>query len=314
MARRASFSLLGWVVLLAVVGGVYFLTQQKKPPETKIRLLSWDADDVVFVGRWYNQTNSVEYTAFERDGDQWYMVSPVREKAHPELFHRMLDTLGRVKTERAFVVNEDSEWTNYGFSPYVYRFVLSNRQGEGYTLEIGGVAPGQNYFYLRINGTETNYQTATYNLVDVTQPQGAYRWPDIFDIPFDHLERVVFFFDGKRAVELVTNLSGWTMVFPERRMLTNFSVKSVLLDFYPIQADHFLTTNVTPSLLRQYALATPRYGVVFVGEGRSNTLWVSDRGEDGFFYAYSGQRQGIFVVSEGEVTGKWITQASQFRR
>ncbi|URA10495.1 DUF4340 domain-containing protein [Thermospira aquatica] len=314
MARRSSYSLLVWLVVLVLVGGGYFFTRPKRSKEPHIRLLSWDTDDVVFVARWHNQTNTREYTAFERYGEEWYMVSPVREKVHPELFHRMLDTLSRVKTEQAFVIREASEWENYGFSPYVYRFVLSNRRGEEYTLDIGNVTPGQNYFYLRINGTETNYQTATYNLVDVTQPQGAYRWPDIFDIPFDHLEKVVFFFEGKRVVEIVTNLSGWAMVFPEKRMLTNFSVKSVLLDFYPFQIDHFLTTEVTPSFLRQYSLVTPRYGVVFVGEGRSNTLWVSDKGEEGFLYAYSGERQGIFVVSEGEVTTKWITQASQFRR
>ncbi|NPV38396.1 hypothetical protein BREVNS_0853 [Brevinematales bacterium NS] len=315
MAKKKGISLVVWLVVFLLLGAIYLVLQKsEKPEKIQATIFPWSQDEVVFISRSFNRTNTMEYTAFERRDSTWYMVFPVEEKAHPELLHRLLDNLGRIKSEQAFVVPHETNWSEYGFSPYLYRFVISNTRGEAFVMDIGSVSVGQNYYYVRLNQTETNYQVYTFNLVDLVQDQGAYRWPDIFDIPFDALERVVFFYEGAKAVELRTNTQGWEMVYPENRLLTNFSVKSMLLDFYPLQADHFLTTETKPLLLQRYGLSRPRYGVIFVGSGRTNSLWVSSQGKDGFLYAYSFERQGVFVVSESEVSTKWITQASQFRR
>jgi len=312
MAQRQSFSLVLWLGIFIALTATYLIVQKQKPSTPKKHtIFPWSQDEVVFISRVFHKTNENEYTAFERENGEWHMTSPVKEKAHPEMIHRLLDNLSRIQNEQAFVVTNESSWADYGFSPYLYHFVFSNEKGEAFTLDIGSVSVGKNYYYVRLNNTETNYQIATFNLVDLTQDQGAYRWPDIFDIPFDALERVVFFFRGQRITELATNSAGWMMVYPETRSLTNFSVKSLLLDFYPIQADHFITTTSSPTVLRTYGLASPTYGVIFIGNGRSNTLWVSSRGQEGFLYAFSEERQGVFAVSESEVTTKWVTQASQ---
>ncbi|MCX7882216.1 MAG: DUF4340 domain-containing protein [Brevinematales bacterium] len=315
MPKKNTLSLVIWLGLFLCVTGIYLLFQ--KPWEKKHvspSIFPWSSDEVVFLSRTFNKTNEIEYIAFQRFDNEWFMVSPIKEKAHPELLHRLLDNLNRITSEQAFVVSDETKWQEYGFSPYLYRFVISNTQGETFTLDIGSISVGQNYYYVRINNSPTNYQVYTFNLVDLVQDRGEYLWPDIFDIPFDNLEKVLFFFQGKKIVELHTNAGGWEMVYPENRLLTNFSVKSLLLDFYPIQADHFVTFGLSPSLLRQYGLSSPRYGVIFVGQGRSNTLWVGTLSKDGFLHAYSHEKQGIFAVSESEIISKWITQASQLTK
>ncbi|MFN4215971.1 MAG: DUF4340 domain-containing protein [Brevinematales bacterium] len=314
MAKK-NMSLVVWLVVFLLLGGIYLVFRRsEKSDKIQISIFPWSQDEVVFISRSFNKTNTMEYTAFEQKDSTWYMVFPVKEKAHPELLHRLLDNLSRIKSEQAFVVVHETNWVEYGFSPYLYRFVISNNRGEAFVIDIGSVSVGQNYYYVRINNTETNYQVYTFNLVDLVQDQGSYRWPDIFDIPFDALERVVFFYEGAKVVELQTNAGKWEMIYPANRLLTNFSVKSMLLDFYPIQVDHFLTSETKAGLLQGYGLSRPRYGVLFVGSGRTNSLWVSSQGREGFLYAYSFERQGVFAVSESEVSTKWITQASQLRQ
>jgi len=312
--RRSFFSLVILMVVFGVLVGIYLLTMkpagaQKQPK----KIFSWKADEIMEISRWVNLTNGRELTTFVQTNGEWMLSFLLVDRVHPELFHRLLDTLAKLTSEEMFIVTNESEWASFGFSPYQYRFVVKNVSNEVCTIDVGNVSVGKNYYYVRVNNSSTNYQVYTFNLIDLLQPQGNYRWPDIFDIPFDRVERVVFTFEGKQVVEL-SNGNVWYMVYPQYVALSNYAVKSLLLDFYPLQADHFVSVDLSLPTLRKYGLVSSVYGVVFIGDGRSNTLFVGSKGEEGFLYAYSRERQGVFAVSESEVVSKWITQASQLRR
>lgn len=206
-------------------------------------------------------------------------------------------------------IKDVKDYSQYGLDPDskdLTYYVMKTTSGKTYKVYIGDIAPSNAGYYCRVDGREDivylmdtsletfsnsiNYYIAAYLAMPTTQDD--YYAIDNFRftrdgetvIAVDYLTESEREKNGSSSFYRITYPTGYNIAYSNYesvlKLFMNF-VGSEVLEF------ELIGTELPGETMEKYRLTEPKYRLSFSYSGIPNEISISDKNEDGTYYAYS---------------------------
>lgn len=286
-------------VLVLIVGGwVAFreLPRLRNEDEAaaRARLVFGEVPDVVDTVR-IRQTSSE--TLLVREGDSWWMRSPVQEEVPAAGVRDLIARLATTEIWRrlALSVPED-EWQLYGLaddSPGRVRIELSGPEGSA-GVDVGELTEGSRTAWVRRVGSDELWLCLEdiYNLANMGH-QGL-RDPRLFDVDHSELVRMHFTLGSRDWTAVRDDRGLWHLGQAGGERLRRWVVAEYAFTVAGLRADGYMRDDLSAGDWSAYGLDRPWGSVEWAAaDGQTGSVWFGNELGDGLVF---GRRSGLETV------------------
>ena len=299
--------LLAFVYLYEIKGG----EERRQAAEQSKKILDFKASEVTRLV----VLNGQERIEISREGDDWLMLSPVRDEADSEAVDRYLRNLSESEREKTIVDSADAMAPDvadqYGLEIPRLSVFIETKQGPLDTLLFGADAPTDRFTYLKKTGVNPK--------IDVVR---AWRYDNLEKAPFDLRNRKLSNLsqsdvNGIRRIsvdipDIVVVKSGesWQLKEPIVARADRDTVDALLSSIQNAEVIEFVNENPSDEDLENYGLTVDQairwtLGAkdeddekgLFLGKvDEIDHLFIGLKDEDGRYFARNPERAPVFLV------------------
>jgi Domain of unknown function (DUF4340) len=281
------------VVILAVLGGVLYWSQNRKPPEETAAtpastvILKVNAADVSQITIKQKQSDPV--TVQKADGNQWKITAPKPYKADQETVAGMLSTLSGLNADRV-VEDKVSDLKQYGLNPPAVELDIAGKGTQ--QLLLGDDTPTGGDVYAAISGDPRVFTVSSYTKTSLDKSLNDLRDKNLLTVSPDKVSRVELIRKGQE-IEFDRTKDGWQITKPMASPADSSAVNDLVRSL--TSATIQLGVGGTIDAAVEFAGATPVATVKLTGDTGVETLQVAKNKND--YYAKSSTVQGVFKIN-----------------
>jgi hypothetical protein len=301
-------ALLAFVYLYEIKGG----EERRQAAEQSKKILDFKVSEVTRLV----VLNGQERIEVGREGNDWLMLSPVRDEADSEAIDRYLRNLSESEREKTIVDSTDAMAPEvadqYGLEIPRLRVFIETKQGPLDTLLFGADAPTDRFTYLKTTGVNPK--------IDVVR---AWRYDNLGKASFDLRNRKVsnlaqsdltavrkISVDGPDIVILKSGES-WQLTEPVVARADRDTVDALLGNIQNSEVIEFVNENPSDEDLENYGLTVdqairwtlvakgeedPEAGMFYGSVDEIDHLFIGRKDEDGRYFALNPERAPVFLV------------------
>ncbi|ERM90719.1 hypothetical protein O163_14430 [Caldanaerobacter subterraneus subsp. yonseiensis KB-1] len=185
--------------ILVLLGGYYFYEiKTVKPVKGDNKVFTFKKDDVVFLK--IEKEGKVEIS-FQKEGNEWYITSPIDYKADSINVDELLDNLTSLTFDRKL----NGSLSTYGLEKPAYTVEVRLKDGTVHSLMIGNKSPvKENYmegYYVKTNQSSEVYRVNA-SFVDgfFLKNNYLYKYMEKFvvTVPKNEISKLIFYMDGQK--------------------------------------------------------------------------------------------------------------------
>jgi hypothetical protein len=244
-----------------------------------------------------------------RDGERWFLVSPIEEEIPPLNATDLIDRL--VTTERWRRIGRNlggGDWDVYGLgsdSPGRVRIELIGSNGTVSSVDVGLLSPGGQNVWVRRAGSQ-DLEVTFKDLYDVANmTHHGLRDPRLFEIVNADLTRMTFRAEGRewRAVRGEDAL--WFLDSEDGPRLRRWVLDDVAFAVAGLRVDGYLRDFLEDDDWAAYGLDQPWGEVEWEGtSGRSGTVWLGNELGGGVVFGRRTGLESVFHIAPG--LDRWL--------
>ena len=315
-------------IILSGIAGYYYL---KMVPDSlkdkeigKVLLLgNIFKDDIIAVETSFREVVSNGPTNYYRTtllkiSNQWRITSPINAATDPEALLRMMNDVVSIKSERILSNVTKQQILDYHFQDPSSKIRIETKNGAKFDIINGGMASTDNLYYTVVNSNfNFIYLVYAYKFSSMERNCSDLRSKEVFNISLSEVQKFEMKADDGRIFGFTKESFGqtneWFLYSPQKLPADDFSVKGRYLDIISISASFYAEFKRGPEILKKYDLDKPKNSILLVSkDGLTNSLYISGVPIDGFYPAYSPQKEGIMMCSENFITNKFKLDISNF--
>ncbi len=297
------------VVIIAVIG--FFVVREivsNNLPHTINKLnatltsnKSSDVEEVVLHNGGMTLTfNKRDETVINDEGQQgtqrvWYIVGEEDVFLNQNVMETLVIMISNLKAKDVIDANP-ADISKYGFtneSTYVSGTTIN---GDEFTLTLGDLLVDRDGYYIMVDGDEVIYSVSLYTANSMLVTRGQLLDLGIFPGTLTDVSSFTLIKDGEQMYNLIPDATYLWMV-----------TEPIVFRGYPDKADAMITNtfelmvkeyvDATPDDLSIYGLATPKYELIIVTNGKEVTLLIgSENIRDFTYYAMIKGNEEVFTI------------------
>lgn len=253
-----------FLIVLLVIGGLYFLARnvewtaapsepEAAAPETGtiFETVPGEAVEIRVAGE------DGQTLAFERVGDDWYIVEPVRAPARPHAVADITDAMHFLRAERSYGPDDElapgPELT--GLDHPRWTITLRDAEDRTYTLRVGRPVPATtSRTYVQSGGSDRVHVVGVDFASTLSRPLPEYRSRDVLNVPADEIRRIAV--TGRASFTLVrTDEDVWHLAAPVSAPADTDRAEKLARRLADLRVTRFVTDR--PGDLGPYGLTEP---------------------------------------------------------
>jgi len=291
MKITKTLGMLGILVVLAAY--VYFYEikggeEREKEQAAAEKIIDFEPDSVQRI----DIRSVLNQFVFERSGDDWRIIEPVRTGADKSTIDGMLNALKNMKKVRQFTVKE-SEKKDFGLVGRSSLVIFEYKNGSHDTLRFGDATPvGGNVFVSRDDTLV--YTVASHLKNNVTKDLFDWRNKSIAIVKESDV-REFRIKNTKGSLRLVREGADWQFLAPKEVKADNISVNALLRKFENGKAKSIVSEALENP--RTYNLSQPVYEIeLFLGESKARKQIILSKLADNVSYVKDDSRPQVMTV------------------
>ncbi len=310
------------IILLLIAGYYYYrIIPENKKKENWDKIIMMEnlqKNDINKLEISYNDGTNLNVTLLEYISNEWMETFPLMEKADDESVLKIINDLSGLKSYSLITNLSEDKMKELGFDRPVDSIKIYFNNSQIIELINGSKTSSGNMYYTILNqNIDKIYLVPCGKFLNMEKKPNELRSRDIFNIPLQSLKSIELQseYGGTLKFKFETNSGGqkFIMNFPIKTESDNFSVKSKIMDIYSLNISRFLDIVTDESVLTFYGLKNPLFYARFISmESITNELMVGKKETNGFYYAYSPQKLGIFTIDGDDLTNKFKFKADDF--
>lgn len=240
--------LLAFIVYALFISGIFDGSKPEKEPATQEQAIFEPAP-----GMWVKLTVEGKggTFVFEKDGDDWRILQPVRAKAEKWRVDDIADPLKDLKGRP--VEGGDAEPS--GLATPRWTLTAVDDKNVTHKLLVGNPRPlEKDQTYVRPAGSDKTFLAKVDFAYKLDKTLGDFRDDTVLELDKDKIARLAV--SGKTSFELVKRDEKWRVVKPVAALADEEKVKDLLGKFTSLSASEFVSD--APADLRPYGLDQPR--------------------------------------------------------
>ncbi len=306
-----------WVIALVVLGGTFFLFDERAEKadlvrQASLRLISFQPEEVVEF--WIRKQETGLLIRVVSGGEGWRLREPLAAQGDEEAIGKLLENVVKARKDAVLFEAPDlAKLKELGLDDPSLEIGFRTADGSA-IIRFGGIGPTHNVAYAMLDGDARVYRIHS----DVRQEvdTSVYALRDKTVLAFDpaRLRRLTLERKGMDRVTILHDDRGrWDMTEPER---TRASMAHVLETLYGIKnAEVKAFVDEAPAGLAPYGLDAPRIRLSILEQGQQQvrvlSIGAKDRTRRGYF-AKTDREARVFVVEE-DLVNSLLSDKSNWR-
>lgn len=261
--------------------------------------------------------SSLENKKNKFNNSEYNIASPLIEDVSKIKIKSIIDSITNIKYTNKFDDNANLNLNNFGLSD-TNTFVQYIGEDINLKLYIGNKVPSiQGEYYAKIDGEDRVY---TIKLADT-----AFFFkdvdlldPSVFNVDFSNIEKFIFTRNlDNLNLEFIKNNDTintdsqseenkfifWSVANPVVHDADSDKINELLSTISSISAEGFVINNPSKEDLQKYSLDNNAdFIFTFNDNNKQNKLYIGKSSGDGYYYAYSDQRNYIFKIADKKMT------------
>jgi len=307
--RRAWPTLLMVLVLVGLVGYIYFVDSKREPGSSTVKekpFTAVQADDIEEV-----QVKSAdgETTHLQKTDGKWQVVEPVKAAADTSEATSIASSLASLEIQRVVDPNP-TDLKQYGLEPARLEVAFKAKGQKDLTrLQIGEKTPTGGDLYARLPDQKRVFLVSSY--LDSTFNKNTFALRDRRILVFDrNMVDSLEVTDGTTKTRLTKSGSDWKIASPISVRADFAAVEGALERLSSTQMQGIVDPEGKD--LAKYGL-TKASGSIAVGTGSSSATLTLGSTENALLYARDSSRPMVFTIAPA-IKGDVIRSVADFRR
>jgi hypothetical protein len=282
------------VVVLAMLGGVLYWSQRRKPAEESTAVSTSTAPVVLKV----NPADVTELMIKHKEpvtlvktNGKWQITGPKPYPADQEAVAGVLSTLSGLNADR-IVEEKASDRKQYGLEPAQTELDIRGKNGATQRLLLGDDTVAGGNVYAALVTDPRVFTIASYNKSGLAKTLNDLRDKSLLTLSADRVSRVELLKKGE-DLEFDRTKDGWQILKPSSSPADSSAVNALVSTLTNARMDLSTSTDAAAGFARAIPLATAK----LTGDSGVQTLDVRKNKDD--YFAKSSAVDGIYKVDSG---------------
>jgi hypothetical protein len=279
------------VVVLAMLGGVLYWSQHRKPVDESAAALTSNAPVILKV----NAADVTELTIRQKEpvtliktNGKWQITEPKPYPADQEAVAGVLSTLSGLNADR-IVDERATDRKQYGLEPALVELDIRGKAGATQRLLLGGDTVAGGNVYAALVSDPRIFTMASYNKSSLAKTLNDLRDKSLLTLSADKVSRVELL-KKSEDLEFDRTKDGWQILKPSSSPADGSAVNALVSTLTNARMDFSTTTDAAAGFARGTPLATAK----LTGDNGVQTLDVRKNKDD--YFAKSSVVDGIYKV------------------
>jgi hypothetical protein len=264
----------------------------------------------------YNDETNISQTKMENISNKWKIIEPIMDIADDESILKIINNIPGLKSLNILTNLAKEQIDGLGFKKPKLIIQIGFSNNESIMFLVGDKTPTEDQFYAVLNENYTKIYLLDENQLSfLYKSTGDLRNKEIFSIPVNELNS--FEINIGKITNYIfntvstNNIEEFKLISPVLMKTDAYTVKSKLIDIYTIMILKYLDDNSQDYL--SYGLNKPRYLIKLLSkDGKVNELHIGNTNSAGYYYSYSPQKKGFFLIDDSELTNKLSLDIAMF--
>lgn len=290
------------VAVLIVLAGTYFIIERTIKPEKvesqdkQIELSKFDKENVSEL----TVENTDGKFVFKKNGTEWELTSGGNFEIDTTNVNAIVVNAADLKAYKLIEENASS-LEKYGLEN-PYRITVKMSDGTETVLEIGGMTPTKEAYYIKKGDSKSVYVVYTYAGDLLIATISELRNKHVFDVYSTDVIKFALDRNGKRVFSAEKSKeSGWMILEPIKGQSNLVRLSTILDSFVRATAVEYIEEN-TPDLAK-YGLDNPKYVIEAATDKQKIKLFLGKESEAEYaYYARIDGSNEVFSVDSSAVS------------
>lgn len=293
------------VIIVALLGGAYFLISRKKAAEgdtdvtspDTIKLTDYTSDQIEKL----TLQNPEGTFVFTKKDKEWVLSTPTDIKADSSVLSSIVINASSVLADK-LVEENAQDMSIYGLDKPIL-VTIRTTEGAEKTLEIGNITPTKSGYYVRVSGENKVYVVGSYTAGRLVTDRNGLRQKKLFDFTSDMINKLDMDRDGQNLFSSVMGTdSNWSMTQPIKGSVNTAALSPMLEAVTNATVTAFVEDK--PSDLAQYGLNNPSYAfnVGTTTAGAFKLLLGDEKTKGSEMYAMLEGNDEVFTIDSSAFT------------
>jgi Domain of unknown function (DUF4340) len=292
---RVRGLLVGAVLLLGLVGALYFSNKQKaaeaaKPPaDQPPRIVSLTEADISKI---VLKKKGADDTVLEKTNGKWQITAPKPYPADQDAAQQLVTSADSITADRV-VEDKASNVSAYGLNSPSFELDISLKNGKTTRVKLGDDTPTNSGFYAMLEGDPRLFTVASYVKTGVDKSVNDLRDKRLLTFDQDKLSRVELI-AKKQDIEFGRDKDQWQIVKPKPLRADGLQVDEMLRKLKDAKMDLTLSDEDAKKAAATFASGMPIATVKLTDPSGTQQIEIRKNKDD--YYAKSSVVPGVFKV------------------
>jgi hypothetical protein len=299
-----SPGLLVAAIVLAVLTGVLYWSNHRKPAETAVtasadsppKILTLAQTDITEVG--IKKKGNPAITLAKNNAGKWQITAPKPLGADQDAVSSLLSTVSSLNSER-LIEEKAGNLGQYGLEQPSIEVDVTEKNNKTEKLLIGDDTPAGNAVYVALSGDPRVFTLASYNKSSLDKSSKDLRDKRLLTFEPDKVSRVELS-AKKQSIEFGRNKEQWQIVKPRPLRADQSPVEELLRTLQDAKMD-LSGSDDEKKAAAVFASGTPVATARVTGASGTQELQVRKSKDE--YYAKSSVVEGVYKVASGTGTG-----------
>lgn len=297
--------LISAVVLLALVGGLYW-SNHRKPPEpaksdTPPKILTLTEADITKID--LKKKGGTEVLLAKNAAGKWEMSQPEKLPVDQEAASSMVSTLASLSSDR-LVEEKGADLSQYGLNAPSLTVDITKKDGKTQQLLIGDDTPTGSGAFAKLENDPRIFTVATYSKTSIDKGPKDLRDKRLLTVETDKISRLELNVQAKgkaQDVEFGRDKDSWQILKPKPLRADGLQVEELTRKLKDAKMDTSVSDEDAKKAASSFASGTPVATVKVTDPSGTQELQVRKNKDD--YYAKSSAVTGFFKVANDLGTG-----------
>ena len=308
------------LVILAILGGVYYYIDQKKPGTSNdttsetITIFKTEKDNISEI----NIITADHNITFYKDGEEWKEKSSGNIKLVQSKIDNLAYDVATINAEQ-LVEENAKDLSVYGLTTPISTLNIKLTDGTIKTFYVGDKTPSKTAYYFQEKDQNTVYTIYSSKGDSFSSSLEEYRDKNVFTVKPEEITSIIL--DGTDRERLVlqakepkneneeetaaTTISAWDMLEPHKISVDNEDLHNLILSkLSGITVKDFVDDH--PDNLENYGLDSPKYILELKDIDNKKSKLLIGKTENGSTYFQVPDSQSIYTIEEEKLAFKDI--------